>query len=358
MKTIKSTIAVLALSSAAALPGCGTGMASGNNAEEIRAAAPVPVEVTYPVREDIFATYDATTTIASDADAPVLARVPGEVVQVLVNEGDWAERGQILARLDGERLRLEMLAAAANLEQVRKELQRYTDLAERGLVSIAMFEGLKYDVDALQATYNLRKLNYSYSQIRAPISGIVSSRDIKLGQNIDANYPAFRITDPAKLVAYLQIPQAELAKFSAGQKASLQVDSTPETVFSATIARISPTIDSRNGTFRATAFIDNHDGILVPGMFARFRIFYEKHENVLTIPIEAIVVEDDETSVYVVSDGNVTRRIVEIGISAGKQVEILSGIEADEEIVVVGQSGLRDGSKVLASIRFPDSYSG
>lgn len=358
MKTIKLTIAVLALSSAAALPGCGTGSASGNDTAEIRAATPVPVEVTYPIRADIFATYNATTTITSDADAPVLARVSGEVVQILVNEGDWAERGQILARLDGERLRLEMLAAAANLEQVRKELQRYTDLAQRGLVSIAMFEGLKYDVDALQATYNLRKLDYSYSQIRAPISGFVSSRDIKLGQNIAVNYSAFRITDPSKLVAYLQIPQAELAKFSAGQSVSLQVDSTPDMVFVATIARISPTIDSRNGTFRATAFIENHAGDLVPGMFARFTISYEKHENALTIPIEAIVVEDDETAVYVVSDGKVTRRIVEIGISAGMQVEILSGVEAHEEIVVVGQPGLRDGTKVLASIQTPDSFTG
>jgi len=358
MNTIKLTIAVLALSSAAALPGCGIGMASGNDADEHRAATPVPVEVIFPVRADIYATYDATTTISSDADAPVLARVAGEVVQILVNEGDWAERGQILARLDGERLRLEMLAAAANLEQVRKELQRYTDLAKRGLVSIAMFEGLKYDVDALQATYNLKKLNYSYSEIRAPINGIVSSRDVKLGQNIAANYATFRITDPDKLVAYLQIPQAELAKFSAGQTASLQVDSTPGAVFVATIARISPTIDARNGTFRATAVLDNRGGDLVPGMFARFTIAYEKHANALTIPSEAIVVEDAETTVYVVSDGEVVRRIVSIGISADERVEILSGVSADEEIVVVGQSSLRDGTKVLASIRVPDSFSG
>lgn len=358
MNAIKLTIAVLALSSAAALPGCGIGTASGNNAQEIRAATPVPVEITFPVRADIYATYDATTTISSDADAPVLARVAGEVVQLLVNEGDWAERGQVLAQLDGERLRLEMLAAAADLERVRKELQRYADLAERGLVSIAMFEGLKYDLDALQATYNLKKLNYSYSKIRAPISGIVSSRDVKLGQSIAAGYSAFRITDPDRLVAYLQIPQAELAKISAGQTASLQVDSTPDTLFVATIVRISPTVDARNGTFRATAVIDSYGGDLVPGMFARFTISYEKHENALTIPIEAIVVEDDVTAVYVVSDGKVVRRVVNIGISANKRVEILSGLNADEEIVVVGQSGLRDGTKVLASLRTTDGFTG
>jgi membrane fusion protein (multidrug efflux system) len=221
-----------------------------------------------------------------------------------------------------------------------------------------MFEGLKYDVDALQATYELKRLNYSYSEIRAPITGVVSSRDIKLGQSIAANNIAFRITDTSKLIAYLQIPQAELAKFSAGHTASLNVDSMPDMDFAATITRISPTIDIRNGTFRATAFVDSHNGDLVPGMFARFTIAYEKHEDALIIPVEAVVEEDDETAVYVVTSGEVARRVIETGIATGNQVEVLDGLAEDEEIVIVGHSGLRDGSKVLASNRIPDSFTG
>jgi len=358
MNAHKPFIAVLALSSITVLPGCGTGDASVIDAEELVAATPVPVEVTMPARKDIYATYHATTTIASDADAPVLARVRGEVVQLVAEEGDRVEAGQVLARLDGERLRLEMLAAAANLEQARKELARYSDLAERGLVSAAMFDGLKYDVDALQATHALAKLNYDYSEIRATISGVVSSRDIKLGQNIEVGSVAFRITDTSELVAYLQIPQAELAKFSAGHSASLQVDSMPDTNFDATIARISPTIDVRNGTFRATAFVNNDDGNLVPGMFARFTIAYEMHEDALVIPIKAVVEEDDESAVYVVANGAVARHIVEIGFASDNQVEILSGLTENEEVVVTGHTGLRDGSKVLASNRTQESFSG
>ncbi len=358
MTTIKLIITSTILSSAALLQACGVGEASNSTAEEIQAAMPVPVEVAFPLREDIYATYHATATIASDIDAPVLARVQGEVVQLLVEEGDRVLQGQALARLDGERLRLDMLAAKANLNQVRKEFDRYGDLAERGLVSESMFDGLRYDVAALQATYELKKLNYDYSEIRAPISGVVSSRDIKLGQNVSANSVAFRITDSAELVAYLQIPQAELAKFSAGHSARLRVDSMPDTEFSATIVRISPTIDTSNGTFRATAIVDNRDGYLVPGMFARFTVSYEKHEDVLTVPTDAIVEEDNEMTVYVVADGEVTRRIVTTGISTNGQVEILSGLEEGEGIVVVGHSGLRDGSKVLASNRVPDSLIG
>ena len=358
MKALKPVIVVLALSSIAALPGCGVGEASSSSAQEVRAATPVPVEVTYPIRDDIFATYRATTTIASDADAPVAARVAGEVVALLVEEGDRVAQGQVLARLDGERLRLEMLAAKANLDQASQEYVRYTDLAERGLVSESMFDGLKYDVASLRATYELAKLNFNYSQIRAPIAGVVSSRNVKLGQNINANDIAFRITDTSELIAYLQIPQAELLKFSAGHSASLQVDSMPDTDFAAMIARISPTIDTRNGTFRATAFISNSEGHLVPGMFARFTIAYEKHEDALLIPTDAVVEEDEEMTVYVVADGQVARRIIETGISSGDQVEILSGLEDNDQIVVVGHSGLRDGSKVLASNQNTDSFTG
>jgi len=358
MKTLKTTIAVLALASTVALPGCGTGEASVTNLAEIRAAAPVPVEVTSPVRADIFATYHATSTIESDADAPVLTRVAGEVVEILVEEGDVVRTGQVLARLDGQRLRLEMLAAKADLDRVSGELNRYDDLHSRGLVSVAMYDGLKFDVDAMRAAYDLAKLNYDYSHVRATIDGVVSSRDIKLGQAIEVNSVAFRITDTSELVAYLQIPQAELGKFAAGHNASLQVDSMPGIEFDATIARISPTIDTRNGTFRATAIMANNDGNLVPGMFARFAIAYEKHVNALLVPSIAVVEEDDQASIYVVADGAVTRRTVETGISSGSQVEILNGLSDDEEIVVIGHSGLRDGSKVLASNSTVDKFTG
>ncbi len=358
MKASTPLLAILTLTGSAVIAGCGTGEASVTDPSEVRAATPVPVETAAPMRGDIFATYHATSTIESDVDAPVLARVGGEVVELLVEEGDFVKAGQVLARLDGERLRLEMLSARADLDRVSGELERYDDLAARGLVSAAMYDGLKYDMDALKARYELARLNYEYSAIRATIGGVVSARDIKLGQHVTADSVAFRITNTSELVAYLQIPQAELAKFATGHSANLAVDSMPDVVFDATIARISPTIDTRNGTFKATAVIGNDSGELVPGMFARFTIAYEKHSDALLIPSVAVIEEDDEATVYVVIDGAVSRRIVETGIASEGRVEILGGLEDNEEIVVVGHTGLRDGSKVLASNKAVDSFTG
>jgi len=349
MKTLNPIPATILALTSALISGCGV-EASVPEADAIQASTPVAVETAMPSRSDINATYAASASISSDADAPVTARVAGEIVELLVEEGDRVEVGQVLARLDGERLRLEMLSASANLDRAKKEYKRNTDLHERGLVSSAMFEGLKYDLASLNATYELKRLNYDYSNIRATISGVVSSREVKTGENLNPGQVAFRITETSELVAYLQIPQAELAKFAAGHKATVKVASMPDNDFEATIIRISPTIDARNGTFRATAVIDNGDGYLAPGMFGRFMISYERHSNALVIPANALLDEDEETTVYVVQDDEVVRRNVEVGIEEDGRVEILSGLLDDDQVVVIGHSGLRDGSKVLASV--------
>jgi membrane fusion protein (multidrug efflux system) len=358
MRAITPIIAALTLTGSAFLAGCGTGEASVTDEESIQAATPVPVEVATPHRADIYATYAATATISSDADAPVVARVAGEVVELLVEEGDYVVAGQVLARLDGERLRLEMLASKANLNRAQTEYDRNVDLNKRGLISASMFDSLQYDLEALEATYELKKLTYNYSKIRAPIAGIVASREIKPGQNLRVNDVAFRITDTKELIAYLQIPQSELSKFDVGHTADIEVASMPDIRFPATIERISPTIDARNGTFRATAIIDNANGDLAPGMFGRFTIAYEQHKDALVIPAEALLDEDDESTVYVVSDGEVVRRTVTTGIEANGNIEILGGLSEDEVIVVVGHAGLRSGSKVLASNTVQDRYAG
>ena len=221
MKAAKPIIAVLTLAATTHLAGCGVGEASVADSEAIQAATPVPVQVVRPFREDIFATYSATATISSDADAPVVARVNGDVVQLLVEEGEYVSAGQALARLDGERLRLEMLAAKANLEQARSELARNTDLHDRGLISAAAFDNLQFTLEALQATYELRKLEHGYATIRAPISGYVASREIKPGQHLSVDEVAFRIRlysgDTGALLGevYWSLPAYGMTQFNA-----------------------------------------------------------------------------------------------------------------------------------------------
>jgi membrane fusion protein (multidrug efflux system) len=349
MKLRKPGVTTIAALLIAQLTGCGVSDAE-TDVVELEAVTALPVEVILPHNAEITATYHTTTTITSDIDAPVTARTGGEVTEILVEEGDLVKKGQLLARLDGERVRLQVKQAKANLEKTNREYERFINLHDRGLVSSAAFDEMKYDLDALQARYELQQLNYSYTYIRAPLTGIVSTRDIKIGQHLNSGDTTFRVTDTSELVAYLLIPQSELAKFSAGHAAKINVDAMPERDFTATIARISPTIDTRNGTFRATAYINNDDGMLAPGMFGRVEIAYEKHSNALVIPTEAVLQEDNVSVVYVVDNGAAVRRPIETGIESDGNIEVLSGLEGNEHIIVTGQNSLRDGSRVLASV--------
>lgn len=342
-------MALLAASFLTVLTACGTGEASVSNEQEVLAATALPVEVAAPQIADIHATYDTTAKIAADSEAPVIARAEGQVVEILVEEGDLVSAGQLLARLDGDRARLQMLQAQVNLEKASREYERQINLSKRGLVSVASLETLKYDVASLQATYELQKLNYEYTMIKAPIGGVIASRNIKSGAHVRTNDAVFAIANTDRLVVHLKIPQTELSKFSVGHVATVRVDAMPAVSYEAHIARISPTIDARNGTFRATAYIDNASRDLVPGMFGRFSIAYEKHSDALLVPKSAIVEEDNEVVVYVVENGAALRRPVTTGIESSGMVEILDGLAADDDVIVSGQTGLRDGSKVLAS---------
>ena len=324
MKSLPLAFILAATPAALALSGCGAGQAQSLAETAESETAAIPVQIQLATRGDIYATYSATANISTEGDAPVLTKVAGEVRELLVEEGERVEAGQVLARLDGER---------------------------RGLVSKAMFEGLKFDLDALQATHDLTKLNYEYSDIRAPIAGIVSDRAIKLGESIGVGHETFRITDTSELLA-------ELPKFATGHMATLEVDSLPGRRFPAEIIRISPTIDARNGSFRATAFVENTEGVLAPGMFARVTVAYEKHSQVLIIPTAALVAEDTRTAVYVVSGDTVDLRPVSIGIRSEGQAEVLEGLDENDQVVVIGQSALRDGSKVLARLENNERFTG
>lgn len=306
----------------------------------------IPVEVTALERGDVYAIHTGTASLETDADALVVAKVGGQVVQVRVEEGDRVEAGQVLAKLDGDRLRLEMERSLANLRKLEQEYNRSVQLFERGLVSSGAFEDLKYELEALRAIYRLAQLEYSYTEIRAPIAGVVSQRHIRVGNTISVNDPAFQVTELDPLIAYIHIPEREFRRLEKGQTADLRLDAIPGLRFQARVQRISPIVDPATGTFKVTMEVPDQDGRLKPGMFGRFNIVWDKRSDVLLVPRVAIVDDDTSESVFVVSDGKAERRPIRTGYVQNGKVEVIDGLNGDEEIVVIGQSGLRDGAVV------------
>ena len=325
--------------------GCSNGKAREKDDGET-AATTVPVEVQPLRRAAMVAVYSGTAPIEAHEEAGVVAKVGGEVRQLLVEEGDMVVAGQVLARLDGDRLRLDLAEIEANLRKLERDYKRQLELSQRGLVAKGTAENAKYDLDALKASYDSARLELGYTEIRAPIAGVVSARYIKVGNTISPNDPAFRVTNLDPLVAYVHVPEKEYRKLAPGQSAEVLVDALGGERFAGTISRVSPTVDPKTGTFRARIEVPDATRRLKPGMFARVNIVYERHENALQLPRTSILDADGGQSVFVVVKDKAEQRTIRTGLANNGWVEVLEGLQGDERVVVVGQAGLKSGTAV------------
>jgi membrane fusion protein, multidrug efflux system len=349
MNTALLRAAVIAL--ALAISACAKeGVAGDKTAQEKEAKAladsAIPVEVAKPVRGEMLAMYSGTATLDAEADAEIIAKVGGEVRRLLVEEGDRVKSGQLLAVLDDRQLRLQAAQTRAALAKAERDFNRQVELHQKGLVSAGAFEGLKYDLDNQRAADDLASLSLSYSEIRAPFAGIVSARHVKLGQEIAVGTSMFRVTDPTPLKAAVYVPERELARLKIGQAASISVDALAGRAFPAIVKLVSPTVDAATATFKVTLEVNDPKSDLKPGMFSRVGIVFERRTDALTIPRIALLDTDGTSNVFVVTAGKAEQRAIKTGLSNAGKLEVIEGLTGAEQIVVVGQNGLKDGNPV------------
>ncbi len=329
------------------LGACQPGAEGEDEESEEDESPPIPVETTAIGRGDIYATYTGTAPIEAFAEADVIAKVDGEVRELRVEEGDMVQKNQVLATLDGDRLRLELSESQARLRKMQRDFERNEELQDKGLISEGEFEKLQYDLEALQATYNLAKLELDYTQIRAPIAGVISERYLKLGNTINTGDPVFRVTSFDPLVAYMFVPEREFRQIAAGQSVLIEIDALSGPPVVATVTRISPVVDPDTGTFKTTIELRGVEHNIKPGMFGRMSIVYDKHENVLQVPRSAVIETASGTFAFVVEDEVGIRKAVETGFSSEGMVEITSGLTDGENVITVGHVGLKNEAKVI-----------
>lgn len=342
---VVAAVAVLAI-----LAGCsqsdaqtGPGKADPKNPA---ADSTIPVEVIQPTRGEMLANYTGTATLEAESDAEVIARVGGQVERVLVEEGAQVRGGQVLAVLDGHQLRLQAAQARAQLAKLERDYKRQIELNQKGLIAANAFEGTRFDLDNLRAAYDLAALQLSYTEIRAPFSGVVAVRHIKVGQNLQPGVAAFRVTNTTPLKASVFVPERELRRLKVGQLAAVQVDALPAQSFPAKVTLVAPTIDSQTATFKVTLQVADSAAELKPGMFARVAIVFERKTDALAVPRAALLDADGESRLFVVENGKARQRVVRTGLSDAGRVEIVSGIAQKDQVVIVGQNGLKDGNPV------------
>ena len=338
-------IAVCVPALALGLAGCGKQSHSSTNGKKDEKLV-IPVEIAEVIQGDISAYFTGTATIEAEEETEVVAKVSGVVEKILVEEGAEVRAGAVLARLDDEKIAVQLEQARANLAKLESNYKRNMDLHEKQLISTEVYQQAKYEHEHQKAAYELAELDLKYTSIRTPISGVVSERLVKVGNMILQNQPVFHVSGLNPLIAVLHIPERHLSKLRVGQKAQLKVDALEDDYFTGAIKRISPIVDPATGTVKVTVEAKDPSDRLRPGMFARIEIIYDVHTASTLALKDAIISEDRESCVFVVQDSVAYRRDVTLGYINTTHVEILQGLVPGDTIVTTGKGSLKDSSTV------------
>ena len=329
--------------------GCGSeaNSQSPETEEQEERLPAVPVEAAVATRGSISAFFSGTATLEAEEEAFVVAKAGGIVEQIFVEEGSYVDAGTPLAKLDDQRLALDMERARVTLEQLEREAARQKEMFEKQLVSAEEYEAVRSNYDAQKAAFDLTELQVKYTMVRAPISGVISERFIKVGNMVQTNAQTFRITDFDPLLAVLYVPERELNKLRVGQRAEVRVDAMAGDVFPGRIKRVSPIVDPETGTFKVTVEVSDRSRQLKPGMFGRVNIVYETRTDAILVPRNAVLTEDDEQTVFAIRDSLAHRTQVVTGFADASMIELVQGVAEGDQVITIGQNNLRDSAHVV-----------
>ncbi len=306
--------------------------------------------------------------------ANVVAKTPGKVAAVHVEVGSAVRAGQVLVTLDNTDLAARVEQARAVVMEVESAMasaeaayavaeanyRRNKQLFEQGAIPQAALEGeeLKYlqareqveralpaRLAQARASLALAESAYADSLIRAPISGLVTARNVNPGEMASTMAPVVSLVNIDKVEVKATVGESLVNQLKQGQKVRVIVRAVSGQPFSGTITSVAPAADPVTKGFPVKIEIDNPRHVLKPGMFAEVQVAGAQKEALL-VPREAVTRDADKDVVWVVKDGRAQKREVKPGESDGRQIMIAAGLAEGEEVVVAGQEGLAEGARV------------
>ena len=310
-------------------------------AEDTKKEFAIPVSVASIERNNISSNFHTTATLESRTEADIITRVTGIIEQLSVEEGDYVEKGQVLAEIDPRRYQLALDKADAELGGINQELQRLSLMAEKKLVSAQASDKLKYQHQAAIAARKLAVLDLQDSQVVAPISGFISHRYVKAGYFTQGYQKLFHIVDSTNLQAVVYLPEHQLNNVKLDQQANLSFSARQNQLYQAKVRSISPVIDPNSGTFKVILSIANNEQELKPGMFAQIALTFATHLDAFTIPSDAIITLDNSSKIYLVRENKAIEVPVSKGFIEEQLTEITGDIKEGDLVVINGQHNLK-----------------
>jgi RND family efflux transporter MFP subunit len=323
-------------------------------------------------------------------EAPVLARASGYIKRRYVDIGDRVRAGQLLAEIEAPELdhqvqqaRAAVEQSTAALEQANANLQqgraneqlskvtaeRWSNLVKKGVVSRqdndtyqAQYAAQQANVQALEkaissarsniaaAQANLSRLSelQGYKTVYAPFTGVITLRNVDVGALVtEASTLLFRIAQTDRLRVYVYVPQSDAGSMQVGQTARLIVPDLSGRRFSGTVTRTANALDPSTRTLLTEVQVQNSYGALLPGMYTQVDLTTPRKDPPLLIPGDTLVVRSAVTQVAVVDNGHVVHfRRLQLGRDYGDRIEVLSGLEAGQQVIVNPGDTVQEGAKV------------
>ena len=330
---------------------------------------PVPVRVVNVENVLLNTFLNALGTVTPYNSVTVRSRVQGQLVEVLFTEGEFVEKGQLLARIDPRAYEAALAKTlgqqqqnVALLENAQRNLARYQTLRKQDSIptqqvdaQLALVRQLEGQVKSDQATVDDAKLQLDFTQIRAPISGRLGLRKVDVGNLLTANdaQGLVVITQTQPISVVFTLPEGDLMQvrepLQANQILPVEVFDRQDTrlLASGELNTLDNQIDLTTGTFKLKARFDNKDDSLFPNQFVNVRLRVQERQNVLTVAAGAVQQNSQGPFVFLVQpDLKVNIQPVKTGARNQDLIEIVSGLKTGDQVVLEGTDRLRQGSVV------------
>jgi RND family efflux transporter MFP subunit len=337
---------------------------SAEEAQEISLAAN-PVQVFEARRQKISEKLLFTGLIEAWNKVNITPDVGGKIAKIYVEEGENVKEGQLLAELDTRAIRLQLEQARAGLavaeasyNDAKRNIERMERLKAENAISEQQYEQVKLAFEASEAqlqqaraALNLAEHNLEVSIMRAPFRGVVASKNAEVGDVINPLMGGFSPTsgvltlmDFSRVKIEIDVALQDISRIKKGQAAFLSVDAFPDQQFPGRVSVVNLTADPSSKKFSVQVTADNPELILKPNTFGEVTLELTTHEDALVIPQKAVL---ENKYVFVAQEDNtVVRKEVFLGLQNTDMVEVTSGIEEGDMVVVEGNYGLEDGAKI------------
>jgi membrane fusion protein (multidrug efflux system) len=286
------------------------------------------------------------STLETEAVVDLFPRIAGQVEVLHVEEGQVVKEGDPLLKIEDRELRVDVAENAASFEHLQQGFSRLEDLFSRNLINKQEFEDKRFQLEQARLRVERARIRLSYATVRAPFSGVITAREVQFGSRVGTGTMLFSLVKLDEIVARVFVPGQYLAVVTENQAAQVLSDFLPGRTFRGWVKRISPIVDPRSGTFKVTVGVEGEPGELAPGVFVNVQIVTDTRPEAILLPKAAVVYEGGERYAFAVVNGRAERRRLVAGFESAEKVEVLSGFEPGTLVIVLGQSGLKDGSAV------------